>query len=83
MHDLIISLVSILGEFVPISIPLSLMASTTTGFTLEEGTVPALEAFRPRFLANASAIWLLPAFSTHTNRIVPLASLAMSNSSFS
>jgi hypothetical protein len=69
LASLIISLVSIFGVLDPISIPFSFMAWTTTALTFEEGTVPALEALIPRFLAKASAIWLLPAFSTHTNNI--------------
>jgi len=38
----------------------------------DEGIVPALMTwnfFGAYFLKNASAIWLRPAFSTHTNRI--------------
>src|SRR5271154_5995957 len=65
----IISFVSIFGEVRDNSNPFSLIASTTTGFTLWDGIVPALEASSPYFLAKASAIWLLPAFSTHTNNI--------------
>ena len=64
----IISVVSILGVFEEMSMPFSFIASTTIGLTFEPGTVPALDAFRPYFLANASAIWLLPALCTQTKR---------------
>ena len=53
--------------------PTSFIASTTNGLTsLFVGIVLALVARSPNFLANPSAIWLLPAFSTHTERIVGL-----------
>src|SRR4029077_4400687 len=71
----VISAVSIFGDFLVRFIPRSLISSTTTGLTRLEGTVPALEAFNPNFLANAWAIWLRPAFSTQTNRISPLSEI--------
>jgi len=60
------------GLLFEILMPLSFMASTTVGFTLSASLMPALEAeilSFPYWFAKASAIWLLPAFSTHTNSI--------------
>jgi hypothetical protein len=54
------------------SIPISLRACTTSGFTSFAGFVPALIARKPSgfsLLKIASAIWLLPEFPTHTKRM--------------
>ena len=68
----IIELDIIFGDCFAISIPISFITCTTIGFRFPDGTVPALFTLNlpsVNFLKNASAIWLLPAFSTHTNRI--------------
>src|SRR5574337_191550 len=54
------------------STPISFIASTATGLISGVGLDPALTGIHPSgayFLKNPSAIWLLPAFSTHTKRI--------------
>src|SRR5215216_5515170 len=55
------------------SIPTSFITSIARGLISPDGFVPALNVVYPLgayFRKKPSAIWLLPAFSTHTNRTV-------------
>src|SRR5215218_105693 len=55
------------------SIPTSFITSIARGLISPDGFVPALNIVYPLgayFRKKPSAIWLLPAFSIHTNRTV-------------
>src|SRR5215208_4965892 len=59
------------------SIPTSFITSIARGLISPDGFVPALRVAYPLgayFRKKPSAIWLLPAFSTHTNRTFLLGS---------
>src|SRR5215204_5936588 len=71
VESLIMSSVMSFDFWLPMFIPTSFITSIARGLISPDGFVPALRVAYPLgayFLKKPSPIWLLPAFSTHTNR---------------